>query len=38
MVNYRFELKNTRPEYSDDKLDEIIKDTKKEIKDDGGIY
>ena len=33
MNEYRFELKNTHPEYSDYELDEIIKDEKKEIKD-----
>ena len=33
MNEYRFELKNTNPEYSDYELDEIIKDVKKEIKD-----
>lgn len=29
MVNYRFELKNTHPEYSEAGLDEIIKEEKK---------
>lgn len=29
MINYRFELKNNHPEYSDDELDEIIKEEKK---------
>lgn len=29
MVNYRFELKNTHPEYSEEKLDEIIKKRKR---------
>ena len=29
----RFELKNTHPEYSDYQLDEIIKEEKKEVKD-----
>ena len=33
MTNYRYELKNTHPEYSDDELDEIIKEAKKELKD-----
>ncbi|WP_303737951.1 hypothetical protein [Methanobrevibacter millerae] len=33
MTNYRHELKNTHPEYSDDELDEIIKEAKKELKD-----
>ena len=32
MINYRFELKNNHPEYSDDELDEIIKEEKKEVK------
>lgn len=32
MVNYRFELKNTHPEYSEDVLDEIIKKEKEEVK------
>jgi len=33
MTNYRHEIKNTHPEYSDDELDEIIKEAKKELKD-----
>ena len=32
MANYRFEIKNTYPEYSDDNLDEIIKKKKEEVK------
>ena len=32
MTNYRFELKNTHPKYSDDNLDEIIKKKKEEVK------
>ena len=32
MVNYRFELKNTHPEYSEDDLDEMIKEEKEEVK------
>ena len=32
MNEYRFELKNTHPEYSDYELDEIIKEEKKEVK------
>lgn len=30
---YRLELKNSHPEYSDYELDEIIKEEKKEVKD-----
>ena len=32
MLNYRLELKNTHPEYSDDNLDEILKTKKEEVK------
>ena len=32
MVNYRSELKNTHPEYSEYDLDEIIKEEKEEVK------
>lgn len=32
MVNYRFKLKNTRPEYCEYDLDEMIKEKKEEVK------